>query len=110
MRKQGKELRYLLDLFGGLYPQRVVAPALRTLKALQDSLGRYQDRQVQAELIASLGDEVRGRDDGAAALLAMGRLVDRLEQQQAAARAEFAARFAAFAARRRRAEVRGAFA
>jgi CHAD domain-containing protein len=83
---------------------------VRTLKALQDTLGRFQDREVQAELIRSLRDEVKELDDGAAALMAMGQLVERLEEQQADARAGFAERFAAFASRRQRALVRETFA
>lgn len=94
LRKQGKELRYLLEFFGG----SAAKPLVASLKALQDTLGRFQDREVQAQLIASLGEEV----DGARTLMAMGRLVDRLERQQAAARAEFAERFDAFASKRQR--------
>ena len=37
---------------------------VRTLKALQDTLGRFQDREVQAELIRSLGAEIGALDDG----------------------------------------------
>jgi CHAD domain-containing protein len=110
LRKTSKELRYLLEFFGRLYPARVVKPMLRTLKTLQDTLGRFQDREVQAELIRSFGDEVRELDDGAAALLAMGQLVAHLEEQQADARAEFAERFAAFASRKQRALARETFA
>jgi CHAD domain-containing protein len=102
LRKQSKELRYLLEFFAGFYPARVIKPKVRTLKSLQDSLGRFQDRQVQAGLIRSLGDELREAEGGAAALLAMGQLVDRLERQQAEARDEFAGRFAAFASREQR--------
>src|SRR5205823_1274114 len=48
LRKKGKELRYLVELFGGpLYPKKVVRPMIKNLKALQDVLGRHQDRQVQ---------------------------------------------------------------
>jgi CHAD domain-containing protein len=110
LRKTGKELRYLLELFADLYPARVVKPMLRTLKALQDTLGRFQDREIQTELIRSLGDDARALDDGGAALLAMGQLVAGLERQQADARAELAERFAAFASRRRRALARETFA
>jgi CHAD domain-containing protein len=109
LRMQGKELRYLLEFFGGLYSPTVVRPMVRTLKSLQDTLGRFQDREVQADLIRSLGDEIRMLDGGAASLMAMGQLVERLGEQQAAARTEFAERFAAFAARDQRALVRETF-
>jgi CHAD domain-containing protein len=102
LRKQSKELRYLLEFFAGFYPATVIKPKVRTLKSLQDSLGRFQDRQVQADLVRSLGEDLRHVEGGTAALLAMGQLVDRLERQQAEARDEFAGRFAAFASREQR--------
>jgi CHAD domain-containing protein len=109
LRKQGKELRYMLEFFSQLYPEHVVGPAVKSLKALQDTLGRFQDRQVQALLLSSLGDEVRALDDGAAALMAMGQLIERLETQEAEARSEFAGRFGRFADRRQRELMRETF-
>jgi CHAD domain-containing protein len=109
LRKQGKELRYLLEFFASLYPTEPVKPMVRSLKALQDSLGRFQDRQVQADLVRSLGEELRDQPDGVSALMTMGQLVERLDEQQAQARAEFAARFADFASRQHRALVREVF-
>ena len=41
LRKTGKELRYLLEFFAALFPDEVVKPMVRTLKALQDTLGRF---------------------------------------------------------------------
>jgi len=102
LRKQGKELRYLLEFFAPLYPPAVVKPMVASLKGLQDVLGRFQDREVQAELLRSLGDEVAALDGGAAALMAMGVLVQRLGAEQAQARAQFAERFSAFAAKSQR--------
>jgi CHAD domain-containing protein len=109
LRKQGKELRYLLEFFASLYPRAVIKPMVATLKSLQDTLGRFQDREVQAAMLVSLRDEVAALEEGPAALMAMGLLVERLEQQQAAARAEFAERFAAFSSKRQRALVRETF-
>ena len=102
LRKKGKELRYLLEFFASLYPAEVVKPMVATLKGLQDVLGRFQDREVQAELLRSLGDEVAALEGGAAALMAMGVLVQRLGDDQARARAEFAESFAGFAANAQR--------
>jgi hypothetical protein len=56
LRKRGKELRYLLELFGSLFPGPVVKPMVSALKGLQDVLGRFQDRAVQAELLQGLAD------------------------------------------------------
>jgi CHAD domain-containing protein len=102
LRKKGKELRYLLEFFASLYPSDVVKPMVATLKRLQDVLGRFQDREVQAELLRSLGDEVAVLEGGAAALMAMGVLVQRLAAEQESARAQFAESFAGFAAKSQR--------
>jgi CHAD domain-containing protein len=109
LRKKGKELRYLLEFFSSLFPSDVVKPMVKSLKSLQDVLGRFQDRQVQSETIRALREEVVGIDGGAAALMAMGLLVDRLEHQQGEAREEFAARFADFASGKQRRLVKDTF-
>ena len=110
LRKKGKELRYLLELFGvQLFAPSVVDPLVRSLKALQDVLGRHQDREVQIALLRSLADEVSTLRRGSAALMAMGVLVDRLRVDEAAARAEFADRFAALAAHEQRELVKLTF-
>jgi CHAD domain-containing protein len=109
LRKQGKELRYLLEFFSSLYPGRVVKPMVSSLKGLQDVLGRFQDREVQAGLLRSLGDEVAVLEGGAAALMAMGVLVQRLSEEQAQARDQFAESFAGFAATSQRKLVEQTF-
>ena len=69
LRKKGKELRYLLELFGApLYPSDVVDPLVKALKGLQDVLGRHQDREVQVALL-----RVAGRRGGDAAAWARRR-------------------------------------
>jgi CHAD domain-containing protein len=111
LRKKGKELRYLLELFGApLYDAEVVKPMIRTLKALQDVLGRHQDREVQAALIRSLAPEVGAGPGGSEALMAMGALIARLTEDGRAARSEFAGRFAEFAAKEQRRLVKETFA
>jgi CHAD domain-containing protein len=109
LRKKGKELRYLLEFFASLYPAEVIKPMVASLKGLQDVLGRFQDREVQADRLRSLGDEVAVVEGGAPALMAMGVLVQQLAADQAAARAQFTERFAAFAAMEQRALVKRTF-
>ncbi len=106
LRKQGKELRYLLELFGlTLHPGDVVKPLVRALKSLQDTLGRHQDREVQIATLRWLRDDVASRPGGPGALMAMGVLLEHLGRDEREARAEFAQRFAAFASREQRALV-----
>jgi CHAD domain-containing protein len=110
LRKKGKELRYLLEFFAPLFPAAVVDPMVSTLKALQDVLGRFQDREIQAAMLHDVSDEVATRQGGGAALMAMGVLAQRLDRDRARARDDFAGRFAAFAAKRQRKLVRKTFA
>lgn len=110
LRKKGKELRYLLELYGTpLFPPEVVKPMVKTLKGLQDVLGRHQDREVQKAMLQSLRDEVSARPGGSGALMAMGALVQRLGEDEQAAREEFAASFAAFASKAQRRLVKETF-
>jgi CHAD domain-containing protein len=109
LRKRGKELRYLLELFGGLWPAETVKPMVRALKGLQDVLGRHQDREVQADSMRALAPELTGVAGGADALLSLGVLVERLEREQDEARDEFAESFAAFAADEQRSIVDATF-
>ncbi len=98
LRKKGKELRYLLELFAtALFDQDVVKPTIKTLKSLQDVLGLHQDREVQIEMLKELGRELVSRPGGAEVLMAIGTLVDRLEADAHTARNHFASAFAEFA-------------
>jgi CHAD domain-containing protein len=101
LRKVGKELRYLLEFFSSLFDPAVVKPLVKALKALQDVLGTFQDREVQAAELRDLRDDVIKAENGAAALMAMGLLVDRLAREQHEARAHFAEQFAAFKQQRK---------
>jgi len=110
LRKKGKELRYMLELFGTqLHPEEVVTPMVASLKALQEVLGRHQDREVQVSALRSLADEVAALPGGPGALMAMGVLVDRLQADELAAREEFAERFAALASSEQHKVVKDTF-
>ncbi len=109
LRKRGKELRYLLEFFGGLWPADVAKPMVRSLKGLQDVLGTHQDREVQADHLRELAEELATKVGGPEALLVLGVLVDRLGAEQRQARARFAEAFAAFAAPAQRKLVAATF-
>jgi CHAD domain-containing protein len=110
VRKKGKELRYLLELFGvKLFDEEAVGPLVKALKGLQDLLGRHQDREVQIAMLRSSAAEVATLPGGGAACMAMGTLVDRLRADEQAARDEFAQQFAELASKPQRALVRETF-
>jgi hypothetical protein len=73
-------------------------------------LGRHQDREIQVATLRSLSNEVSALPGAPAALMAMGVLVERLGEDEQAARDEFSERFAAFASEEERKLVRETFA
>jgi CHAD domain-containing protein len=96
LRKDAKRLRYLVECFGGL-PGDVPRKAfVGQLKALQNNLGVHQDAEVQADWLRNVvltEPSVRGHDD---LLVAVGQLIESMEQRQREARREFAERFRRF--------------
>ena len=109
LRKRGKELRYLLELFGSVYDPEAVKPLVSTLKGLQAILGTFQDRAVQVETLRALGADLAAEPDGPAALLALGPALDGLLASRERARADFAHAFEPFAAKDQRALVKATF-
>jgi CHAD domain-containing protein len=109
LRKQGKELRYLLETFSSLFAADAVRPTVKSLKALQETLGEFQDREVQANTLRGLGGELATVAGGPAALLALGVVLERVEAESMSARGEFAERFAVFAGAGQRALIRDGF-
>jgi CHAD domain-containing protein len=110
IRKQGKELRYLLELFGQpLFGGETVKSLVKSLKGLQDVLGRHQDREVQVTRLRELAEPVSALPGRAGALLAMGVLIERLHEQELVARAEFAESYGAFSSEELRKQVKAVF-
>lgn len=99
LRKRCKELRYLLEFFAPIYDGAVHGPIVSALKGLQDNLGTFQDTQVQSEAIGGFAERLMAEGTApAATLLAIGRLVGALAEQQQQARTAFTDRFAIFSA------------
>ncbi|MET0087797.1 MAG: CHAD domain-containing protein [Sedimenticola sp.] len=97
LRKDCKKLRYLLEFFQSLYPQKRVKPLIKALKSLLDNLGEFQDLEVQADKLREFAHQMI--EEGAVpadTLLAMGMLVDGLLRRQQLARGVFSERFTAF--------------
>ncbi len=58
LRKSGKTLRYLVDLFADLYPVKDANKVIKDLKTFQDCLGGMQDCEVQINLVSELSDSM----------------------------------------------------
>ena len=101
-----KKLRYLLEFFRSLFEAGRVNAFIRSLKRLQDDLGEYNDLEVQQDELQETARELLAAGGaGAPTLLTAGRLVDRLESRQAAARCRLADEVGRFVTARAAAEL-----
>ena len=92
-----KKLRYLLTFFRSLFPADKVKPLIKELKRLQDHLGHFNDLQVQSETLSHLAEELMESGHGPpGTLLAMGKLMGKLEGSQAMEREAFHQHFRRF--------------
>jgi CHAD domain-containing protein len=97
LRKTAKKLRYLMELFRGLYPADKIGPLVKILKGLQDHLGEYQDVHVQIGQLRQFSAELRRADAPTETLLALGALLERQYMREKVLRDGFEAAFAEFA-------------
>ena len=98
LRKDAKKLRYALECFGSVFPAGELAALVKELKGVQDVLGEFQDCEVQKGSLRHFGEDLARQEGPGAAptLMAMGYLVEQLDERERQARARFADRFAAF--------------
>jgi CHAD domain-containing protein len=97
LRKRCKKLRYVLEAWRPVLDADAVDKVVKDLKALQALLGTYQDQEVHGGALAAIAAEMDAA--GACAtptILAIGALVEKLREAQAATRAAFDDTFAAF--------------
>jgi CHAD domain-containing protein len=95
LRKLGKKTRYALELFRGVYPKDAYRSAIRTMKVLQDNLGKFNDLEVQQASLSALGRRLLEQKRGSSeTLIVMGRMVDDLARRQVETRRDFATCFA----------------
>jgi CHAD domain-containing protein len=112
LRKDAKKLRYALECFGSLFDADDIAASVRELKGVQDVLGAFQDCEVQKGSLEGFGREMID-EQGASqtpTLLAMGALVEQLDEREQRAREQFVDHFARFDAKPVRRRFRRLFA
>jgi CHAD domain-containing protein len=111
LRKECKKLRYLMEFFRTVYPEKKIGRLIKSLKQLLDNLGNFQDLEVQADKLRDYASQmVEEGETPHDTLLAMGMLVDGLLTKQLQARNEFAERFAKFAKSDNQKIIRSLFA
>lgn len=96
LRKDAKQLRYLLECFANLLPDKPRKRFVRRLKELQDNLGEHQDADVRLAMMRGIAHELHAAGTSPDTLVAIGQLAERLDQQRAMARVEFVERFAGY--------------
>jgi CHAD domain-containing protein len=107
LRKRCKELRYLLEVFKPVCDNSAHRALLKELKSLQDTLGDFQDGEVQREAVREFAAAMM--EQGAAppeTVLAMGEMAAQLDAHQINARAALAGRLRPFLADENRARVK----
>lgn len=109
LRKRAKKLRYLVECFAPLLRERSARRFTTRLRLLQDSLGAHQDAAVHTAIYRSIAVDGSDTDPTTEELLAIGRLIERLDQLQTTTRHELVERFASFDRRRVRDELADMF-
>ena len=107
LRKRCKELRYLLEVFRPVCATTAHRRLVKELKSLQDTLGDFQDGEVQREAVREFAAAMM--EQGAAppeTVLAMGEMAAQLDTHQLSARAALAGRLQPFLADENRALVK----
>jgi CHAD domain-containing protein len=96
LRKDAKRLRYLLECFAGVLHDAPRKAFVRRLKAFQDNLGEHHDAAVHVAELRAISDELHVGGASSETMVAIGRLIARLDQRRIATRLEFAEHFAAY--------------
>ncbi len=108
LRIQCKKLRYLMEFFMPLFPKKQIKPLVKSLKGLQDLLGRFNDYCVQRESLASFVQThpMRGKK-GLKVAESVGALVATLFQLQKKARRDVESNLELFVNRETAAAFKG---
>ncbi|WP_020564350.1 CHAD domain-containing protein [Methylosarcina fibrata] len=96
LRKTCKKLRYLIEFFQSLYSESHIKHLLKDLKELQTVLGDFQDYTVQEQAIQQFSEEMIQSANSAKTFLAMGVLVQILDEKKWQTRAQFSSCFEHF--------------
>jgi CHAD domain-containing protein len=91
-----KKLRYLLEFFSSIFPQKTILPVIRQLKELQENLGDFVDFAVQLHFLHERLKSISpGKEENLIAA-SIGALMATLFQKQEEARSKFHKTFHAF--------------
>lgn len=96
LRKTCKKLRYLMEFFQSLYPEKEIKILIKSLKNFQTVLGDFQDYDIQEIKLKQFSEEMMDNKVPTNTLLAMGVLIQYLDTMKCKARNDFSEQFAIF--------------
>jgi len=97
LRIECKKLRYLLEFYAALFPQKEMAFLIKQLKSLQDNLGEFNDLCVQQPELKKFMDRViPSHNESIATAVAIGGLIANLYHRQQQVRMAFSQKFQEF--------------
>jgi CHAD domain-containing protein len=96
LRKDAKRLRYLIECFGSLVPDGRRKAFVSLLKTLQSVLGEHQDAEIQVARLRTFASEFHTGGGSSDTTLAIGQLIERVDERRRRARHAFADRFAGY--------------
>ncbi len=99
LRIECKKLRYLMEFFASLFPRKKINALIGQLKNLQDNLGNFNDLCVQQEYLLKISAELpASQQQFKKTLVAIGSLIETLDQEKQSVKDAFAKIFTDFAA------------
>lgn len=101
LRKSCKKLRYLLEMFRGLYPTSKIKVLIKELKNIQDDLGELQDLEVHAEILQTfLAQETSNQENNPAPANPIQLLIDKMHTRKQEIMRSFHKKFSFFASKK----------
>jgi len=98
LRLECKKLRYLMEFFESLFPQKEIGALIKQVKKLQTNLGDFNDLCVQEEYLLNTTNELPLTGaEARKVFVAVGCLVGVIQQERMRVKANFAQTFKAFA-------------
>ena len=85
-----------MEFFQNLYPEKKIKPLIKRLKDFQEILGNYQDLEVQEQTLKKFSEEMMKNQIPPNTFLAMGVLIQNLDNRRREARKSFASKFETF--------------
>jgi len=94
LRIEAKKLRYLLEFFNSLFPQKRIQTLIQNLKQLQDNLGEFNDLVIQQSSLKNFSESLPVETEpGRDTILTLGILIGKLHEKEKIVKKAFIKKF-----------------